>query len=70
MFTVSAHAGQRKDAQHIGLQMRIVGDAFQVGFEQAVVGGVKADQGDEGADVGFGECGAVQVGAVVGQAGF
>ena len=50
--------------------MRIIDNSAQVAFERPVIGCVKAHKGDKGANVGFGEARAEQIGALVGQAGF
>lgn len=57
------HAGDDEDAFEIGLQIGVVGDAALFGFEQAEIGGVEADEGDEQADVRLGERRAEQTGA-------
>ena len=65
-----AHAGKVEHALGVGRERRIVGKALAVALEQAVIGGVEADEGDEEADIGLGEGCARQERAAIGKAGF
>lgn len=55
------HPWQGQDAFDVRGQAWVVRELAAVGFEEAVVGGVEADQGDEGAEVGFGQAVADEV---------
>ena len=57
---------QRPEALQIGEDVRVVADLGEIALEQAVIGKIEADQGDEGADVGLGQALAQQV-ATIGQ---
>lgn len=55
------HARQAQYAFHVGREAWIRRDLLAVGFEQAVIGGIKPDQRHEQPDIGFREAGAKEI---------
>ena len=50
-----AQAWQGKHPAQVGRKTGVIGKLPQIALEQAMIGGIKAHQRDEGADIGFGK---------------